>query len=336
MSPGEISGVAVKAIAAALPSTIMDTDAFAAIYGEREVARVVRGTGIGSIRTAAGLGTGDLLVAAASHLLDGLGLNAAEIDALIVVTQTPDDWSPGSAYAVHHRLGLPTGCHVVDVNGGCAGYVTAMIQAASLVASGAFRNVLICTGDVNTRLVDDRDHQVRMLFGDAASATLVGPGQDRLAFVSGADGSGRESLGVTLRYQKDGERSGVVGSLHMDGAAVMSFALRRVPEAIDALLDGLRLRRGDIGLFALHQPNRFVLDYLRNRLDIPPDRLPFDIDGIGNTNSTSIPLLLARRYGQTGGAPARVVMCGFGVGLAWGALLADLSGTRVLAPVEVA
>ncbi|WP_175998604.1 3-oxoacyl-ACP synthase III family protein [Burkholderia stabilis] len=336
MASRTISGISVKAITAALPSGTIGEAEFAAIYGEREVARIVRGTGISSIRTAAGMTTSDLVVAAAAHLMHGWGIDAGEIDGLIVVTQTPDDWSPGCAYAVHHRLELPTDCFVVDVNAGCAGYVSGLVQAASLVASGACRNVLLCTGDINTRLVDDQDHQVRMLFGDAASATLITAGDETLHFVSGADGSGRSLLGVNLQYEKTEERTGTIRCLKMDGAAVMSFALRRVPEVIDTLLGSQGKRLEDVDLFALHQPNRFILDYIRNRLGVTPERLPVDVDGIGNTNSTSIPLLLSRRHEEDDEARRSVVMCGFGVGLAWGALLADLSKTRVLAPVEVA
>lgn len=331
-----ISGVSIKAITAALPSGTIGAAEFAAMYGEREVARIVRGTGIGSIRSAAGKTTSDLIVAAGARLMRGWGIEAGEIDGLIVVTQTPDDWSPGCAYVVHHHLELSTHCYVADINAGCAGYVTGLIQAASLVASGACRNVMLCTGDINTRLVDDRDHQVRMLFGDAASATLVTVGDDTLHFVSGADGSGRSLLGATLRYEKGAGRVGTIHSLKMDGAAVMSFALRRVPEVINTLLKEQGKGINDIDLFALHQPNRFILDYIRNRLGVAPERLPVDVDGIGNTNSTSIPLLLSRRQAEADEARRSVVMCGFGVGLAWSALLADLSETRVLAPVEVA
>lgn len=335
MAARTIRGVSIRAITAALPSGTIGKAEFAAIYGEREVARIVRGTGIGSIRTAVGMATSDLIVASASHLMRGCEVAAGKIDGLIVVTQTPDDWSPGCASAVHHRLGLPTDCSVVDVNAGCAGYVSGLIQAAALVASGACRKVLLCTGDINTRLVDDSDHQVRMLFGDAASATLITTGDEALHFLTGADGSGRSLLGVNLRYEKERERSGAVRYLKMDGAAVMSFALRRVPEVIDALLTSQDKVVEDVDLFALHQPNKFILDYLRNRLGVAPERLPIDVDGIGNTNSTSIPLLLSRRHERDDGARRSVVMCGFGVGLAWGALLADLSKTRVLAPVDV-
>jgi 3-oxoacyl-[acyl-carrier-protein] synthase-3 len=330
-----ISGVSVKAMTAALPSEVVGADVFSAIYGEREVARIVRGTGIGSIRSAKGKTTSDLIAAAAAHLIRIEGIEKGDTDGLIVVTQTPDDWSPGCAYSVHHQLDLATSCFVTDINAGCAGYVNGLIQAASLVASGACRNVLLCTGDINTRLVDDNDHQVRMLFGDAASATLVTAGDDALHFICAADGSGKNLLGVKLQYGKAGERSGQIHCLKMDGAAVMSFALRRVPEVINALLQEKGMRTGDVNLFALHQPNKFILDYLRNILDVVPERLPVDVDGIGNTNSTSIPLLLSRRHSDAGESRRSVVMCGFGVGLAWGALLSDLSKTRIFEPVEV-
>lgn len=141
-----ISGVRIKAITAAIPSEVLGSEFFSTLYEEKEVARVARGTGISSIRSANGLTTADMIAAAARHLFGNAPLNSADIDGLIVVTQTPDDWSPGTAFEIHHRLELSTNCFVVDINSGCAGYVNGLIQAASLVAAGACSNVLLCTG----------------------------------------------------------------------------------------------------------------------------------------------------------------------------------------------
>lgn len=331
----EISGIHIKALTAAIPSDVVGSEFFSKLYGDKEVARVIRGTGIGSVRCANGMITSDLIVAAAEHLLSGLHFDRTEIDGLIVVTQTPDSWSPGTAFTVQHRLELDENCYVTDTNSGCAGYVNGLIQAASLVASGACKNVLLCTGDINTRLVSDNDHQVRMLFGDGASATLVSRGNDTVHFIYGADGSGQSCLGVELNYEKSNENTGNIGCLKMDGAAVMSFALRRVPDVLKSLLCELAIGKDEIDLFALHQPNEFILNYIRNTLDVDESVMPADVDGIGNTNSTSIPLLLSRHNWNDEQGRQNIVLCGFGVGLAWNALHLNLTTTKILEPVEI-
>jgi 3-oxoacyl-[acyl-carrier-protein] synthase-3 len=331
-----ISGIKIAAITASIPSKILDSEFFSTLYGEKEVARVTRGTGIGSIRSGVGLTTADMVEAAASQLLCNVSLDKSDIDGLIVVTQTPDDWSPGTAFAIHQRFGLSTNCFLVDINSGCAGYVNGLIQAASLVASGTCSNVLLCTGDINTRLVDDDDQRVRMLFGDAASATLVTRGRDALHFIYGADGSGRSHLGVQMNYEKRNKAIGTIDCLKMDGAAVMSFALRRVPEVLTTLLSEKGIQKDDIDLFALHQPNEFILKYIRKILNLSENNLPVDVDGIGNTNSSSIPLLLSRRDWENERGRRNIVLCGFGVGLAWNALHLDLSHTKIIKPVELA
>lgn len=333
MEPKSISGIRVEAITAALPSKTIGKEDFSAMYGEKNAARVARGTGISAIRTADGLSTEALITAAAQQLLDNVDVTTDDIDGLIVVTQTPDSWSPGTAFVVHQRLGLKSGCFVATVNDGCAGYVNGMIQAASLISSGAFKKVLLCTGDINTRLVDDADYQVRMLFGDAASATLIGSGRETVNFINGTDGSGTEMLGVKISYEKGAQSTASVATLKMDGAAVMSFALKRVPEVVDSLLDQVGIKKDNVDLFALHQPNEFLLNYLINLLEVDPCKVPIDVNGIGNTNSTSIPLLLARRAYLK--ERNDIVLCGFGVGLAWNAMHLNLSDTALITPIEV-
>lgn len=330
-----ISGICVKSITAALPAETLGIDFFSSLYGEKEVARIVRGTGIRAVRSANGMTTSSLISAAARHLLSNTDVSKDEIDGLVVVTQTPDDWSPGCAFTVHYELKLDTSCLVMDVNAGCAGYVNGLVQAAALVSSGVCANVLLCTGDVNSRLIDDYDYQIRMLFGDAASATLITRGDDSLSFISGVDGGGKSFLGVQLSYAKSGNETGKIHSLKMDGAAVMNFALRRVPEAIDTLLNKIGISKESIDLFVLHQPNEFILNYIRNIIDISPEKFPIDVDGVGNTNSSSIPVLLSRKDWPDGIMYRNIVLCGFGVGLSWNALHLNLSNTKIFKPIEI-
>lgn len=333
MRLNRIQGIRIEAISAAIPATTMGSEEFSALYGQKEAARVARGTGISSIRTAEGLSTQQLVTAAAQQLINNADVELEQIDALIVVTQTPDSWSPGTAFSVHSALGLNVNCYVATINDGCAGYVNGMIQAASLVSSGAFSKVLLCTGDVNTRLVDNADYQVRMLFGDAASATLIGQGSDLVSFINGTDGSGKDYLGVNINYKKTQHSTASVAALRMDGAAVMSFALKRVPEVVGALLAQTGVDKQQVDLFALHQPNEFILNYLINLLEVEPDKVPIDVNGIGNTNSSSIPLLLTRRAKMS--ECGNIVLCGFGVGLSWNAMHVNLANTNLIEPVEI-
>lgn len=338
MTMRTISGVAIRAVTAALPERLVTQDDFGKLFGDKEVARIARSTGIGAIRAAGSLHTSDLILAACRHLLAHNVYRPEEIDGLIVVTQTPDSWSPGVGFMVHHELGLPQHCLVLNVSAGCSGYVTALLQAGSLIASGACRNILLCTGDVTTKILDERDRHVKMLFGDAASATLLTAGEGSLRFMNGTDGSGRDSLGSNIEYATAaGTRvAAMIHSLRMDGTAVMNFALNRVPAIIKGLLHEIGLTPATVDLLVLHQANAFMLNYLRRMIGVEADKMPVDVDGIGNTSSTSIPIVLSRHAAIGSAQAEHVVLCGFGAGLSWGAVSVDLRNTVALAPCYVA
>ncbi|WP_438298988.1 3-oxoacyl-ACP synthase III family protein [Pseudomonas sp. NMS19W] len=277
------------------------------------------------------------MIAACRHLLDQGVCAAQEIDGLIVVTQTPDSWVPGVGFLVQQALGLPQHCLVLNVSAGCSGYVTALVQAGALIAAGACKKVLLCTGDVTTKLLDGRDRHVKMLFGDAASATLLEAGEGTFEFLCGADGSGREALESDIAYTPEGDSQtrASIQRLQMDGTAVMNFALNRVPQTVKSLLDATGLTPASLDLLVLHQANGFMLNYLRRMIGVAPEKMPIDIDDVGNTSSTSIPIVLSR-HGAVGTAQAQnVVLCGFGAGLSWGALKLDLRRTLAVPPCYV-
>ncbi|MEK6748144.1 MAG: ketoacyl-ACP synthase III [Pseudomonadota bacterium] len=329
MSIRTISGVAIRAVSVALPERVVTLDDFGQLFGTKEVARIVKSTGITSIREARSLHTSDLIIAACRNLfVDGV-CNPREIDGLVVVTQTPDSWVPGVGFIVQHELGLPQHCLVSNVSASCSGYVTGLLQAGALISSGACKKVLLSTGDVTTKLMDERDRHLKMLFGDGASATLIEPGDGTFEFMCGADGSGRNSLESDIEYVKnDGSRvSAKIFSLQMDGAAVMNFALKRVPEIIKALLQSTGLTPASLDLLVLHQANVFMLNYLRRMIGVAPEKMPIAVDGVGNTSSTSIPVVLSRHNAIGTPQAQHVVLCGFGAGLSWGAVKVDLRRT---------
>ncbi|MBT9265026.1 ketoacyl-ACP synthase III [Pseudomonas sp. MG-9] len=337
MSLLTIEGVAIRAVTAALPERRVTEEDFAELFGAKEVARIAKSTGIQSIRETKTLHTSDLIIAACRNLLDQGHAAAADIDGLIVVTQTPDSWVPGVGFMVQQALGLPQHCLVLNVAAGCSGYISALVQAGALISSGACKKILLCTGDVTTRILDERDRHVKMLFGDAASATLLEPGAGKFEFICGADGSGGAALQSDIAYARE-EGSHVCATiqrLQMDGTAVMNFALNRVPQTVKALLDATGSSAATLDLLVLHQANEFMLNYLRRMIGVAAEKMPVDIDGVGNTSSTSIPIVLSRH--ATIGTPQaeHVVLCGFGAGLSWGALKVDLRQTTAVARCEV-
>lgn len=332
-----ISGVAVRAVSAALPERLVTLDDFAALFGAKEVARIAKSTGIRSIREARSLHSSDLIISACRNLLERELFRAQDIDGLIVVTQTPDSWSPGVGFIVQHELALPQDCLVLNVSAGCSGYISALLQGGALISSGACKKVLVCTGDVTTKLLDDRDRHVKMLFGDGASATLLVPGEGSFDCMCGADGSGLAALGSAIDYAKGdaGGGAATINKLHMDGTSVMNFALNRVPEIVKALLLATGLTAESLDLLVLHQANAFMLNYLRRMIGVSQEKMPIDIDGIGNTSSTSIPIVLSRHAAIGTPQAGQVVLCGFGAGLSWGALKADLRHTVAVPPCYV-
>ena len=345
----QFENLEVAGVAAALPPDSLDLRSLSPLFGSAEVERIIAGTGIQVVRTAPeGMTTADLCEAAARPLLAELGLGAPEVDGLVFVSQTPDYVMPATSVALQDRLGLSTEIPAFDLPYGCSGYIYGLFQAALLIQAGACRTVLVCAGDTLARFVHPRDRALRMVFGDAGSATVVRRGAGRAGFALHSDGSGARHLIVpaggcrtprsdaTSVAQADAsgnQRS--PENVFMDGAEIMNFALRRVPQVLDEILTLAGWERTQVGLFALHQANRFMVDYLAKKCRLPKGTTPVGMSQTGNTGPASIPLLLA---GERAAFPpaqrVRSVLCGFGVGLSWGACALDLSATRILAPVE--
>ena len=325
--------IELGAIAAAVPARKASLEDFAEQFGHRNVERIADSTGIRSVRVAGHLSTGDLCEAAARSLFDATGTAASDIHAVVVITQTPDDLMPGVAFKLQHRLGLREGCLAFDINQGCTGYIYGLLQACMLVNAGCAQ-VLLCTGDVASKLLDAGDRNVRMVFGDAATATIVRAGAGRMEFEVKSDGGGRDSLYTPVSYQDSPQQGGRVGRLHMEGKDIMNFALTRVPPVIAELCEQTRTGPDEMDLVVFHQANKFMVNYLRKLIGLSQDVVPVDMEEYGNTGPSSIPLLLANR-GNDFPRRAQALLCGFGIGLSIGAVKVDLSGTAFVPPVDV-
>lgn len=265
--------------------------------------------------------TSDLAAEAGKTVLERTGTRADEIDALIVVTQTPDYQMPHTAALVQRKLGLPTSVASFDMSLGCSGYVYGLAAFIPFMQSAGCKRALLVTADCYSKVGDANDRATAPLFSDAAAATLL---SDKPVYragkgVFGTDGAGAESLIVKCGGSRaPADRS----KLFMDGRAIYSFAMSKVPPQVDQCLQANDLRLTDVDCFVFHQANRFMLESLRDRMKLPADKVVIDVADGGNTVGSTIPIALERVLDRR---PRRILISGFGVGLSWATTVLELS-----------
>jgi 3-oxoacyl-[acyl-carrier-protein] synthase-3 len=330
---------ALAAVASYLPEGRLTNEMLVEEFPDWTAEKIESKTGIRSRHVAAADEfTSDLAVKAAERLFAQPAVDRDEVDFIIMVTASPDYILPFTAGAVQAALGLPTSVGGIDIGLACSGYTYALAVAAGLVESGRARNVLLLTGDRYSAFTDEALPGSKTLFGDAATASLVsavdsdGGGAHGLGLIGatryGTDGSGGKNLVIPTSGLK-----GFVGSettnaskptLEMDGAQVFDFSLRVVPGFLRQFLADNQLGIEDIDLFVFHQANLFMLNHLRRRLRIPEERFAIHIADVGNTISSTIPLVLehAREEGRIDPGK-RALLLGFGAGYSWSVALLE-------------
>jgi len=327
---------AIRAIEYYLPETVLSTEDLSREFPEWSVKKIESKTGIRERHIAAPEDcSSDLGIAAAKKLFDSGACTPQQIDYLFC-TQSPDYFLPTTACLVQDRLGIPTSAGALDFNLGCSGFIYGLSLAKGLIESGQAQNVLLITAETYSKFINPRDKSVRTIFGDAAAATLIGSvDQDEVItgpFVLGTDGRGGPNLMVPtggMRHRDvsgpefqdtDGNwRSG--RDLYMNGAEVFAFTMRDIPPCIHRLLERTQNKIPDYDLFIFHQANRYMLNHLRQTLEIPPDRFYVAMEHCGNTVSSTIPIALKHALAEGVLKPGmRVMLVGFGVGYSWGAV----------------
>jgi 3-oxoacyl-[acyl-carrier-protein] synthase-3 len=323
---------AIRAVEYHLPEAALTNEELARAFPDWGVEKIAAKTGVLRRHLAAPTEcASDLAVAAARKLFVGGAARPEEIDFLLLCTQSPDYFLPTTACVLQDRLGLPTAAGALDYNLGCSGFVYGLGLARGLIETDQARNVLLLTAETYSKFLRPDDRGVRTIFGDAAAATLVQGRSDSAPgglpwvgpFVYGTDGRGKDNLIVPaggMRGRPNGAPA--AGHLHMNGPEIFSFTLEAVPRAVEELLARAEVSLDEVDLFVFHQANRYMLDHLRDKLRIPPEKFVMALEGCGNTVSSTIPIALAEaaRRGQL--VPGRLVMLvGFGVGYSWAATL---------------
>ncbi|HKG42907.1 MAG TPA: beta-ketoacyl-ACP synthase III [Gaiellaceae bacterium] len=271
----------------------------------------------------------DLCLPAARDALAQAGLEASQLDLIIVATVTPDMAFPSTGAILADLLGAPEAA-AYDLSAGCTGFMYAVAQGYGMVAGGLAHKALIVGGDVLSKIMDWTDRSTAVLFGDGAGAVVLErvPAGGFLGFELGADGSG----GPQLYLPAGGSRTpasaeSIAERLHfvqMNGREVFKFATRVLVSSAEAVLAECGRTIEDVDVYVPHQANVRIIEHARQKLGISEEKTVVDVDRYGNTSSGSIPLALADA--QADGrlrAGQLVLMTGMGAGLTWGSGLIE-------------
>jgi 3-oxoacyl-[acyl-carrier-protein] synthase III len=248
---------------------------------------------------APGLGVSDICVEAAKKCLAARGLEPHEVEVILVGTVTPDMMFPSTACLVQNKLGAH-GAWGFDVSGGCSGFVYALEAGVKMVESGAQSRVLVCGVDANTRMTDYTDRTTCVLFGDGGGAVLLEPAAEGelgfIDYVNEIDGSGGVSLNLPAGGSLNPSTHETVDKkmhyIHQDGPAVYKFAVRKMAEATEKILERNGISGAELDCFIPHQANKRIITSTAERLGLPPDRVIINIDKYGNTSAGTIPLAM--------------------------------------------
>jgi 3-oxoacyl-[acyl-carrier-protein] synthase III len=268
--------------------------------------------------------TSVLAAHAARAALADAGMDADEIDALIVATSTADLTFPSAASMVQAHIGMTRG-FAFDVQAVCAGFVFALAQANALILSGAARRVLVIGAETFSRLMDWEDRTTSVLFGDGAGALVLeaqegaGTAQDRGILSSDLNSDGRYK---DLLYVDGGTSTGTTGHLRMQGKEVFRHAVEKLAQTAHTALDRAGLTAADVDWIVPHQANLRIISATAQRMQVPMDRVVVTVQDHGNTSAASIPLALSvgRDRGQIKQGDLLVTEA-IGGGLAWGSVV---------------
>lgn len=310
-----------------VPERVMTNDDWSALVDTDDEWITVR-TGIKRRRFAADdEATVDLAANAATKALDDAGLSAADIDEIVVATDTPEAYTPDTASFLQHRLGARE-VPAYDLGGsGCAGFVQALDVARARMLLEPKR-ILVVGVELISRLMDWTDRSFCVLFGDAAGAVVLGPDTGKaelLDVVAGTDGSQTDILtlktgGTRHPFNEESLKSGAYHHLDMDGRRVFREAVHRMSSAVGEVLERTGRTMDDVALVIPHQANKRIIDAVGHKLDITEDRVYINVHEYGNTGSATVPFALweAREKGRID-AGDFVVLTAFGAGFHWAA-----------------
>ncbi|EFI69113.1 3-oxoacyl-(acyl carrier protein) synthase III [Lysinibacillus fusiformis ZC1] len=256
--------------------------------------------------------TSDLAVAAAKEAIANAGITPEEIGLILVATVTQDQTFPSVACMIQEQIGAVNAA-AMDQAAACAGFIYSLVTAKHFVEANAYKYVLVVGVEKLSKVVDWEDRNTAVLFGDGASAAIIGQvseGRGILSFELGADGTGGKNLYLTKQ-----------DTIAMNGREVFKFAVRQMGESAVNVLEKASLTKEDVDFLVPHQANIRIMESARERLELPPEKMSKTIHKYGNTSAASIGISLVDEL-EAGKIKEDdlLVLVGFGGGLTWGAV----------------
>jgi 3-oxoacyl-[acyl-carrier-protein] synthase-3 len=292
-----------------------------------------------------GVCVSDMAVFGLQNLFDRGLLKPDDIDALLLITQSPDYFMPATSSIIQGRLGLKQDMICLDINQACAGFVLGLIQAFMFLEQESVRKVVLINADVLSRKTSQKDRNIYPLVGDAAAITVVERDtQDSIIHATvKMDGTRNDALMIPaggLRLPSSAETAVLedVGDnnlrakdhLRMDGSAIFNFVQTEIPPLIQGLLDRVGVSMDAIDYFLCHQPNRFMLQKLADKMKVPHSKMPNNVvERFGNSSGSTIPTAIALNIAdKVTSGHIQACLAGFGGGLTWSAMLMRLGGWK--------
>ena len=268
----------------------------------------------------------DLAFEAARMALENAKVAADEVDLIVCATLSPDMPFPATGCIVQDMLGAKKAA-AFDLEAGCSGFIYGLAVAQAFIIGGIYKTVLVIGTDVMSRMVNWKDRDTCVLFGDGAGAVVLKPVESGgiLSVHLGSDGSGADTLlvpagGSRMPFsQETFDRN--LQYIHMSGGEVFKFAVKAMCNATKQVLEGAGLKPEDIGFLVPHQANTRIIESAAKRLKLPMEKVVVTVDRYGNNSTASVPLALeeAVKDGRIKDGQ-NVILVGFGAGLTWGAV----------------
>lgn len=260
---------------------------------------------------------------AALRAVEQSGVDPSEIELILVATSSSEIVFPCAACEVQKTIGAVHAAGY-DLNAACTGFVLAFNTAQAYIGAGIYKTVLVIGADSMSNLVDWSDRGTCILFGDGAGAVLLRAEEGAPVYMAAhSDGVKGPALTGMSRHRKDWKIENDSESyIHMDGQAVFKFAVRKVPEIIEEVLDRAGIGIDEIDYFVLHQANRRIIEAAAKRLKTDITKFPMNLEEYANTSAATVPILLdeMNREGSLHKGQ-KIMLAGFGAGLTWAACL---------------
>ncbi len=282
----------------------------------------------------------DLCLYGLNYLLENEFLQKEDIDALILVTQSPDYIMPPTSNIIQGELGLKQDMLCMDINQGCSGYIVGLIQGFMLLDQPEIKKVVLLNADVLSPKVSKRDRNSNPLIGDAASITILERSRIPSSIYCSLKMNGKGAFALQIpaggaKLPNSSETAEMIEDangnyrskdhLIMKGDEVFNFVQTEVPPLIEEVFRLANVTRGEIDYFMFHQPNRFMLQKLADKIGVSREKMPSNIvENFGNSSGVTIPLTISFNIGnEIEKRDFKLCLSGFGVGLTWAAMVID-------------